>query len=248
MKAENLSVNVLYVLNTITFEWKEITSRVNPSERTDFSWNKVGENQGIIIGGATSPSDFFLDDIWMFDYSCDFNLFESNKKEVSHCFWNKLESKGRSNLLKGKIRGHSSEYIYDLDRIYVFGGIDINKKCSNNLEYYNISSNQWGGLITKGKPPQPRCYHEMVRINNDFLVVYGGIRGELSYFKDILNDVYLYNIRDHVWTEAIIGGVSPNGKLAPCVVKIKNGLTYHNPNSKNQKRYHSKDVTSDIVV
>lgn len=242
-KAENISVKDLFVLNTITFEWKEITNRINPSERTDFTWNKIGSKKGIIIGGATSPSDYLLDDVWMFEFDSKINLFEENTKDISYCFWKKLNTFNNSKSEASKLRGHSSEYIDDLNMVYVFGGIKSNKDCTNDLQTLNLSNNSWDIIQTNGKSPKPRCFHKIITINKDYLVVYGGITSELSCFKEILCDVYLFNLRDKVWTEAIIGGLGPTGRFAYSIVKLTNGLTYHDSNTKIQKRFHSKDIS-----
>ena len=234
-KAENLSVNEFFVMNTITYEWKQILSKVYPSERTDFTWNSINNNTSILFGGASSPSDFFYDDVWLFQYDGS-DLYVDSKKEISKSFWKKLPSKGKNQI--GKIRAHSSEIIDNY--LYIFGGIDPNKICHNQVYRYNFITYEWELIQTYGKPPIARCYHDMSSITKDFIFVYGGITGDLTNMKVILSDCFIFNVKDNVWTEAIIGGNSPIGSIGFSILKLY-GTNYHNPNSKTQRSIHHRD-------
>ena len=78
-KSENLSKEEMYVLNTKTFEWKQIISNITPFNRTEFQWVKI-ESRAFLYGGASSPSNKFYDDMWSFKYDGR-NLFEAESKK-----------------------------------------------------------------------------------------------------------------------------------------------------------------------
>jgi len=59
---------------------------------------------------------------------------------------------------------------------------------------YNIKNNSWQKLVVRGKPPGPRCYHEMKIINRQNFVVFGGIKGTLINIESYYNDIFLYDI------------------------------------------------------
>lgn len=237
-KAENLSVNELYVLNLDNYEWKQIHSKVYPKERTDFTFNILNQSSAILFGGASSPSDFYYEDIWLFQFNGE-DLFIDNKKEIIREYWKKLSSKGDD---IGKVRAHSSE-VYD-KYLYVFGGLDSNKNCKNTMFRYHLNDNNWELLLPSGKPPIERCYHEMCLFKN-YLFIYGGITGDLANPKVILSDYFFYNIKENVWNEILIGGLYPLGRIGMSLVILKD-IKYHNPNMKSQKSKHSKEKSQQL--
>jgi len=84
---------------------------------------------------------------------------------------------------------------------------------TNNLYQLNLINNTWELLSPKGKHPQERCYHEMALINQDFLVVYGGIRGCFTKIEEVYNDIFIYSLKDNVWSQPVNGGIGPQPRF-----------------------------------
>jgi hypothetical protein len=93
--------------------------------------------------------------------------------------------------------------------LYLFGGLNANMQNSNNLYKFNLSNSTWELLIPKGKQPPERCYNEMCLLNQDFILIYGGIRGCFTKIEEIYNDIYIYSLKDNVWSQPAIGGICP---------------------------------------
>jgi len=72
------------VIDTITLEWRSIICTISPCDRAYFSWITL-DKSSILYGGASSPSDFYHDDMWMMKY--DESDFSSNKNDIVKNYW-----------------------------------------------------------------------------------------------------------------------------------------------------------------
>lgn len=207
-KSENLSKEEMYVLNTKTFEWKQIISNITPFNRTEFQWVKI-ESRAFLYGGAASPSNKFYDDMWSFKYDGR-NLFEAESKRelLIDNIWTEVPQHGTS---PGKLKAYSMEYHNGF--LYLFGGVNNKGINSNTLYRFDLKTNCWEIVDTKGVPPPERCYHEMALINHETLLIFGGIKGTMNEIKEMYNDVYLFNIKEKIWVTPAIGGIQPSPRI-----------------------------------
>ena len=53
----------------------------------------------------------------------------------------------------------------------------------------------------------------MLLINDDNIIIYGGINGTLNEISEIYNDVYIYNITESIWVSPEIGGIAPSPRI-----------------------------------
>ena len=196
-------------MNLKTFEWKQIINNIGPYNRTEFKWIKINENMGYLYGGVSAPSPKFYDDMWMFNYNGDDYFKSENKKQiVVENLWSEITQKGNS---PGKIKAYAMEF--SAPYLYLFGGINNKKISNNNLYRFNLNNNFWELLAVQGTPPSPRLYHQMCLINNENMVVFGGIKGSINEIEVIFNDVYIYNIRENIWVAPVIGGIQPSPRI-----------------------------------
>ena len=208
-KSESMSNDEFYALNIKTFEWKQIINNIAPYNRTEFKWIKTSDNLAYLYGGVSAPSPKFYDDMWLFQYNGQELLNPDNEKQVIvDNLWTEVEQKGNS---PGKLKAYSMEY--NNQSLYLFGGINSKRISNNNLYRYNIIDSTWELLNTQGNPPSPRSYHEMSLINNENLVIFGGIKGSINEIENVFNDVYIYNIRENIWFAPVIGGIQPNPRI-----------------------------------
>ena len=208
-KSENLSNDSMYVYHTTKYEWKLISTNIAPYNRTDFQWVKIDNKCSFLYGGVQSPSEKYYEDMWMFRYDGS-NYFETevNKDVIKDNIWVEIDQQGRT---PGKLKAYSM--IYHQGYLYLFGGLDNKGKNSNKLYSFDIKSSEWELIQTKGNPPDERCYHEMSLINEETIVVFGGIKGTLNNYEIMYNDLFLYNINDKVWVTPKIGGIQPSPRM-----------------------------------
>lgn len=208
-KSENLSNEDMYVLNTKTFQWKRVTSNVTPFNRTDFQWVKI-ESRAFLYGGASSPSNKLYDDMWVFKHNSNkHDLFVDDKNEVMvENIWKQLEQNGTG---PGKIKAYAMEYYRSA--LYLFGGVNSAGENSNTMYKFDLKNNKWSILETSCIPPKERCYHGMSLINQDTLMVFGGINGTMNNIKETFNDIYLLNLNELKWVKPEIGGIPPAPRI-----------------------------------
>jgi N-acetylneuraminic acid mutarotase len=77
---------------------------------------------------------------------------------------------------------------------FVFGGQKSNKSYPNDIFKFDFDTATWEKLITEGRGPEGRCGSEIRAIDNNTLVVIGGMRGFLHSIEKVYNDIFLYNI------------------------------------------------------
>ncbi len=215
----------LYSLNIKTFEWKKYSLNNKIGNRTEFQWKKIESSLSFIYGGSTILNKNILyNDMWVFKYDKNSFLQNENKENL----FIKINQKGK---LPGNLKAFSMEYCDG--NLYLFGGLDDKLNNNNNLYKFNLLNQKWEILLTKGNPPPERCYHEMSLINEDNLLIYGGIKGNLNKIQNIYNDVYIMNLKELYWINTIIGGVTPNPKYAfslccnyGCKVNYEEGSSY----------------------
>lgn len=118
--------------------------------------------------------------------------------------------------------------------LYLFGGLNSNMKNTNNLYRFNLSNSTWELLSPKGKQPEARSFHEMCLINQDFMIVYGGIRGCFTKIEEVYNDIHIYSLNDNVWSQPVIGGINPQPRFGFSFNCINN----YNYKSDSENKYN----------
>jgi hypothetical protein len=177
-----------------------------PTDRSDLCWIKL-ERSAILYGGSSLPAEILYDDMWRFNYD-EFDFTQDNKKEYNKDYWVEISQGGDK---PGKLKAYSMEY-YE-GQLYLFGGLDSHKANKQDLYRFDILTETWGVVKTKGKRPAERCYHHMSLINRNNFVIIGGIKGYLPNVEKYYDDVFLYNITESIWVEPIIGGIQPSPRI-----------------------------------
>jgi len=149
-------------------------NKAEPSKRWGHS-SVVSQDRLFIYGGAAYNSNFQNSEIF---YQLD--LVNWN--------WSKLVPMGAS----PGVRDSHSCVAYQ-DKLYVFGG-SVGSESRNDLWEYDIPSNVWRPIETKGEIPSPREGHSACLFSERYMVVYGGWDG-----SQIFNDCYLFDIPHRVW-------------------------------------------------
>lgn len=104
--------------------------------------------------------------------------------------------------------------------IFVFGGIDSQKRPKNDLLHIVPGTRPVECFVveTKGKPPCPRFLHSMVYCQRlKYLVVFGGrvdIKDEKEY--TCFNDVFLFWIEQSMWVNVKVTGTVPTERAGHC--------------------------------
>jgi len=91
-------------------------------------------------------------------------------------------------LKKKKLKKKKS-YFEEEKAIYFFGGLDGFENPQNDLFKFDLKSETFEKVQTKGNPPKPRYGHTTTLVNGNELYIIGGTNGS-SYF----NDIYIFDL------------------------------------------------------
>ena len=109
-----------------------------------------------------------------------------------------------------------------VEGIYIFGGIDENLKCSNDILIIKRGRPlQLYKAIIKGKPPVPRCestmnFYEKLNV----VVIYGG-KNEYSKYGPYFNDMYFLDVEILTWIKIELNSNDnffTRGRHCSCIV------------------------------
>ena len=158
------------------------------------------------------PAKFSTDGLPKRKFHCSCQVFPPQKKYHSKFSLFKVYSEpGLFNSTKILVEG-----------IYMFGGIDENFNCSNDVFVIKRGRPlQLFKAITKGRPPIARSectmnFYEKLNI----LVIYGG-KNEHSRFGPYFNDMYFLDVETLHWVKVELNyndSFQPRGRHCSCIV------------------------------
>lgn len=110
-----------------------------------------------------------------------------------------------------------------VEGIYMFGGIDENLKCCNDILIIKRGKPlQLFKAITKGIAPVPRCECSMDFFEKlDVVIIYGG-RNERSKYGPYFNDMFFLDVESLNWISIELNynkNFYPRGKHCSCIVE-----------------------------
>lgn len=73
--------------------------------------------------------------------------------------------------------------------IFLFGGVNSEKKRFQDLFKYNIDRRSWSMIAAKGSFPSARSFHRCA-LSGSHMIVFGGLDGKRQ------NDIYIFNFQD----------------------------------------------------
>ncbi|KAJ3452370.1 rab9 effector protein with kelch motifs [Anaeramoeba flamelloides] len=83
------------------------------------------------------------------------------------------------------------------DRMWVFGGCQMENKHLGDFFSYEFSTNKWKRIKSKGTMPCARFSHTLTTYDEDRIVLHGGCGSK----KSPLNDLWFYIISENKWVE-----------------------------------------------
>ncbi|KAH0791182.1 Kelch motif family protein [Histomonas meleagridis] len=131
-----------------------------------------------------------------------------NENEFLTDFWEYTITDNESTILSNSnlprtIAGHSTIYFPDISKLYVFGGMNRQKKLMNEMLVFDIKTGNWDKITSKNEPPTPRMNHSATLINQS-IYVHGGFL--TTNEKEVSSDIYIYDIFNNEWTTPKING------------------------------------------
>ena len=110
-----------------------------------------------------------------------------------------------------------------VEGIYIFGGLDENLKCTNDILIIKRGRPlQLFKAITKGKPPVPRCESTMNFFEKlNVVIIYGG-KNEYSKYGPYFNDMYFLDVETLNWVKIELNineSFYPRGRHCSCIVE-----------------------------
>ena len=158
------------------------------------------------------PAKFNTDILPKRKFHCSCQVFPPQKKYHSKFSLFKVYSEpGLFNSTKILVEG-----------IYIFGGIDENLKCTNDILIIKRGRPlQLYKAIIKGKPPVPRCestmnFYEKLNV----VVIYGG-KNEYSKYGPYFNDMYFLDVEILTWIKIELNSNDnffTRGRHCSCIV------------------------------
>jgi len=172
----------LVVFNINTYEWNRVKFKgFTPPARYAHTACLYNEDQMVVFGGFSGSSTFNATMIMTFD--------ESNLRLVT-CENVITGNKSRSDNSRCR---HTSNIVKN--QMYVFGGLDRDEECSNDLWVFDLESRMWNKPNTTGDIPEARYGHCSATYSN-FLYVFGGHNGSPN---DFLSDLNMLNLETYRW-------------------------------------------------
>ena len=110
-----------------------------------------------------------------------------------------------------------------VEGIYIFGGLDENLKCTNDILIIKRGRPlQLFKAITKGKAPVPRCESTMNFFEKlNVVIIYGG-KNEYSKYGPYFNDMYFLDVETLNWVKIELNineSFYPRGRHCSCIVE-----------------------------
>ena len=110
-----------------------------------------------------------------------------------------------------------------VEGIYIFGGIDENMKCTNDILIIKRGRPlQLYKAITKGRPPVSRCESTMNFFEKlNVVIIYGG-KNEHSKYGPYFNDMYFLDVETLTWIRVELNlneNFYPRGRHCSCIVE-----------------------------
>ncbi|KAJ4980614.1 hypothetical protein NE237_031451 [Protea cynaroides] len=167
-----------------------------PSPRLGHTASVIG-HYVFIIGGRGDPTKI-LDDVWVFDT-------DKNK-------WTLLECTG--NMFYPRQR-HAAAAVGS--KIYVFGGLNIEKICSS-MHVLDTENSTWSDISILGEWPCARHSHSLVAKGSQ-LFMFGGYDGETP-----LGDLYSFDAKTYLWKKEKTGGRAPYARFSHSMFVYKSYL------------------------
>ena len=102
----------------------------------------------------------------------------------------------------------SSSLVYNkrsdnTELLLLFGGLSYNTSKEYNIQYllndlwvYNITSNLWLEIFPKGEKPTYLYGHQLITLEQDLFILYGGIRSDAFN-----NDLWLFKYWENIWIQ-----------------------------------------------
>lgn len=191
---------ILSIFDLSTFKWDESRKQRGdiPYERDTHTIAHSGDK--IYLHGGIERNDHS---------TCPGFSNELFQLDIPTLTWLKLPSDGVADKLH--LMFHSLSYFKE--RLYVFGG-EFSKeyfgiyRYKDDVYYYDLQICKWIQAKTIGTPPAPRRSH-MTEVYKEHLIVFGGACRTL---KSYYNDLFLFNLNTHTWTEVIPWGLCPSAR------------------------------------
>jgi N-acetylneuraminic acid mutarotase len=159
-----------------------------PSGRIYHEMAYDSESDRIVMWGGRPHEELEDADVWAYDYNSD--------------TWTSYPMK---NGPTQRSAYHTMEYISELDRIIVFGGVTLNSMFGGDfvtdIWEYDFNNNSWEMVETDTSPPPLAKHTTAYDPNTDMIYQFGGSR-EVIYSNDHISfEFWSYDPVNHTWSD-----------------------------------------------
>jgi hypothetical protein len=201
----------------------------------EFRMKIAPKGQGQGNGGASDPTDdrpylrsnhsmtWGANHVFIFGGTLAYEQRKVNDLYITNLdtmVWMKMQPNGERPIERD---GHCTVFDPVRKRLLVFGGRSIQKKRLNDLFLYDMVSNTWTKMAPEGNLPLPRESGNMLLLNDNTAVLFGG-RGSGQRY----NDLHFLDLSHPklMWTQPIVAGSAPSPRQDVALCSDGEGKIY----------------------
>lgn len=207
--------NELWMFNISSSQWslRATNSSLTPPKLTRHSLTHVDFNDHIyLFGGSQSDGEF----------SSQLFRIKIDMSDVGNEHWEIVQPRGGKSF-DYRIIAHTTVFHASTKSLIIYGGIIAGiarfSKLSDRMFSFDLIDVHWSEIFYPKKTlvPRERAFHTAV-LSGDYMIIFGGYshrhnKEEICYD----NQIYLYNVKCHLWVnQEILGGNKYGRKVVSC--------------------------------
>jgi len=203
----------VFVLNTNTFRWSEVTKPKEEAELSKWPFQRYGHT--VVARGSTCYLFGGRND----EAACNLLFTFCSKTHT----WSRPQVSGD---IPGERDGHSAAIIGQ--HMYVFGGYEETvERYGQDVYRLDLTTFTWKLMKCDGDLPVHRDFHTATSVG-DMMVIFGGRSTDQSSYHNLGRDFYsnkvsCYNSLTSTWSSPDILYPLPSGRRSHSAVSLENG-------------------------
>lgn len=195
--------NDVLALNLNDMKWQNVTmTGETPICRYTHSANLYQKDKIIIVGGYAGRAGVLNET----------SVLTLVNREPLTFEWKKIQTKGQ--------KFHRSDHTANIygNRLYLFGGADIEEESTDELWVLDLTDFKWIKLNPVGEKPEDRYGHVSV-MYNETLYIFGGLS---THARDFLTHFWQININELKWSRTLLAELGgPGPRLAATAQEVE---------------------------
>jgi N-acetylneuraminic acid mutarotase len=132
-----------------------------------------------------------------------------------------IEEKRQSGDIPGAVVYHCSEVVEN--KMYILLGMKERGRNHTQVHIYDMITGRWEEVISKGKPPSPRCLACSCVVGTK-IYVFGGYQVHTNSPHTVFNGMFVFDTETLEWDHLEASGLSPDPRAASSMIEYENQL------------------------